>query len=141
MKQYYLFIKYEESNNSIKNFEYETINTNPSKPKLGDIKVYKLRSDIINSQQNSSSGSNEKNGSLFNTINVNNDPFLHVLLSLLQKISGDKIKWKSGEIIAEGSTSVVYKALNVENGSIFVVKRFHSIDEKQLLCFQVIKIN
>jgi hypothetical protein len=51
-----------------------------SKPKLGDIKVYKLRNDKINSQQNSSSGSGEaKQSAQFNTMSIPNDPFLHVL--------------------------------------------------------------
>jgi hypothetical protein len=59
------------------------------KPKLGDIKVYKLRNDKINSQQNSSSGSGEaKQTSLFNTMSMPNDPFLHVL-----KILNIESKW------------------------------------------------
>lgn len=50
-----------------------------------------------------------------------------------------QIKWKCGEVLAEGGSSVVYKAFNIENGSIFVIKKFHSsTDQKLLDAFQVI---
>ncbi len=55
-------------------------------------------------------------------------------------VHGGILKWKYGDKIAEGSSSLVYKAFNLMNGSIFVVKRFHSInDEKLALSFQVNK--
>ncbi len=44
-----------------------------------------------------------------------------------------KIKWKAGEIIAEGSSSIVYKALNIDEGYIFVVKRFFKVDDPTLI--------
>jgi hypothetical protein len=46
--------------------------------------------------------------------------------------------WKAGEIIAEGSSSIVYKALNENLGNIFVVKRYNAInDPKSLQTFEV----
>jgi hypothetical protein len=53
-------------------------------------------------------------------------------------VHGKLFKWKYGDKLAEGPTSSVYKAFNLQNGSIFVVKRFHSInDEKMALSYQV----
>ena len=53
-------------------------------------------------------------------------------------MQGEIIKWKGGEIICEGSSCVVYKAFNLEDGSIFVVKRFISInDTKSKEMYQV----
>ena len=46
---------------------------------------------------------------------------------------GNKIKFKAGEVIAEGSSSVVYKALNLEDGSFFVVKKYNSISDNKLI--------
>lgn len=34
------------------------------------------------------------------------------------------MKWKAGEILDTGSSSIIYKALNEDEGSIFVVKRY-----------------
>ena len=51
---------------------------------------------------------------------------------------GNKKKFKAGEVIAEGSSSVVYKALNLQDGSFFVVKKYNSIsDNKLIITFQV----
>jgi hypothetical protein len=53
-------------------------------------------------------------------------------------VHGKILKWKYGDKLADGPSSSVYKAFNLTNGSIFVVKRFHSInDEKMALSYQV----
>ena len=46
------------------------------------------------------------------------DPYIN------QIIKGKKITFKIGTIIYEGSTSILYKALNLNNGEIFCVKRY-----------------
>lgn len=55
-----------------------------------------------------------------------------------EDVHGKIIRWKYGDKLADGPSSSVYKAFNLQNGSIFVVKRFHSInDEKMALSYQV----
>lgn len=89
----------------------------------------------------------DSNNSLFKTIKNKPkiDPYLNVrkfiLINKNQKCSGEIITWKAGEILSEGSSCVVYKALNMDEGSIFVVKRFLSFeDSKTKEIFQVKKL-
>ena len=42
-------------------------------------------------------------------------------------IYGKKIQWKRGPTIHSGENSIIYKALNIKNGNIFVVKEYTNI--------------
>jgi serine/threonine protein kinase len=45
------------------------------------------------------------------------------------------LHWKAGECIFESSKAIIYKALNLQNGSIFAVKRFLNSDNSNLSQF------
>ena len=51
----------------------------------------------------------------------------------MQETNGVKIKWKAGEVLFESPSSIVYKALNLQNGSIFIVKKFFGALDIQLM--------
>ena len=60
---------------------------------------------------------------------------------------GKLIKWRQGEIIGLGSSSVVYSAIRVDNNEIFAVKKFKvvsdvtGVDQEKLKTIKVSSIN
>jgi len=42
---------------------------------------------------------------------------------------GKLIRWRKGEIIGLGSSSIVYQAINIDNNRIFAVKQFKVVSD------------
>lgn len=54
-------------------------------------------------------------------------------------MNGQSIKWQIGDVIAHGSTSIIYKSLSTINRITFVVKELISTTEEEtILNFTVI---
>ncbi len=84
---------------------------------------------------------------IIHNLDIKSPPIQNKFNQILQKINinedinveGNIIKWKYGDKISEGGSSFVYRAFNIQNGSIFVVKKFHSMHDKKMAhCYQVI---
>ena len=118
----------------------DKINPNPNNNNINNLNIIINNNKLYEQSESCST-------SMFKTLHdkIQLDPYLHVKIKLkiifqqyFQKSFTGKIKWKAGEIIAEGSSSIVYKALNEDEGSIFVVKRFKKINDPKLIeTFQV----
>lgn len=60
---------------------------------------------------------------------------------------GKLIKWRKGEIIGLGSSSIVYQAINIDNNKIFAVKQFKvvsditGVDQAKLKTIKVSSLN
>jgi hypothetical protein len=52
------------------------------------------------------------------------------------KYNKTKINWKCGEILSTDPFSIVYKALNIENGSIFIVEKYLTMDANKIKIIQ-----
>jgi hypothetical protein len=57
------------------------------------------------------------------------------------RANSNSFNYQMGEKIADGSSSIVYRALNLRDGSIFAIKKYHSCNDVKLLeTFNVIII-
>ncbi len=77
-----------------------------------------------------------KNESSFKLNKLSKFPACHHIPSLIKKIN-----WILGEKLAEGSTSSVFKALNISDGSTVVVKKYHSQGYEKLTKYYEVRKN
>ena len=78
-----------------------------------------------NINKNSKNGKSTDNRIIFETINN----LSYALDNIVGKIIKGKIfSWVVGDILYESGNSTIYKAFNINNGNIFVVKKYNCID-------------
>ena len=84
------------------------------------------KSQKISSGNNSSGNQNQN----FPIIVCNNDKILRNLDSIVGKlIKGKQFSWVVGDILYESRNSTIYKAFNINNGNIFVAKKFNCLED------------
>ena len=77
----------------------------------------------------------QSNNSMFKTIKET-----QIMDSFLQGEYGSLIKWKALEVLSEGRLSTIYKAIDLEEGRVIIVKRYNCFSgDKDFIAFNVSK--
>ena len=108
--------KDKSSSNSQHNSQYSSHHSHHSK--------HSKHSHHSHQSKHSHPSQKSNSGSSTNTLILSND-----LQKINNEIYGKKIQWKKGPFIHIGENSNIFKALNMENGNIFVVKEYLGIED------------